>query len=227
MEPSAYGSGFWGVSAKILPILLRGFANTLSYYAWSLLIGLMIGAVLGLISSSRLRVVRYPIIVYIYIMRGLPFLIILFVIYHVLPYFGVTFSATYAGILALSIHSGAYYTEIIRGGIESIHTSQREAAIALGLSYFHRMLYVIVPQAMRLILPPLAGQMVLHFKDTAVLSLIAVPDVTTVGRQVMQANRQPFIVFGWVAAFYAAICYPMLKLALLLENRLKHSQVRS
>jgi len=224
---SAYGTGFWEISARILPILLKGFANTLSYYAWSLLIGVAIGLVLGLTASSRFRVVRYPINLYIYIMRGLPFLIILFVMYHVLPYFGITLSATYAGILALSVHSGAYYTEIIRGGIDGVHRSQREAATALGLSSYHRMRHVILPQAMRLILPPLAGQMVLHFKDTAVLSLIAVPDVTTVGRQLMQANRQPFIVFGWVAAFYAAICYPMLKLALFLENALSKRRVRT
>jgi len=218
MGASAYGTDFFSISVKILPLLLIGFTNTLSYFFWSVVFGLAIGVVLGLFSSTKIHVIKYIVLVYIYLMRGLPFLIVLFIAYHVLPYFGVTLSAPTAGIVALSIHSGAYYTEIFRGGIEAIHKSQRDAAVSLGLSYLQRMTYVIIPQALRLILPPLAGQMVLHFKDTAVLSLIAVPDVTTVGRQIMQANRQPFIVFGWVAAFYAVICYPMLKLSLWLEK---------
>jgi ABC-type amino acid transport system permease subunit len=114
-------------------------------------------------------------------------------------------------------------TEIVRGGIDSIDKGQFEASQALGLNYFQKMRYVVLPQAIKIMLPPFAGQMVLLIKATSILSLIGLTEVTRVGRQLAQRGENPFLVFILVGAFYFIICYPVIIISERLERRVARS----
>ena len=204
----------------VLLLLKRGLPTTLELSVIALCTSILVGFLLGVVKFHRLRFIRWPVAIYVDIMRGLPFIMILFIVYHIMPLL-IAFRITEmtAAVSALVLHEGAYFTEIIRSSLDSIPKHQTEASKALGFNYFQRMRYVILPQAVRLTLPPAAGESVLLIKNTAVVSVIGLMELTRIGRVQMQTNLQPFLTFAVIGAFYFAICYPMLRLSTWLEGR--------
>ena len=181
---------------------------------------MIVGFIVGLIRFLRIPVLRNLLQVYVEGMRGLPFLMILYFLFYILPFFDIRLTSFETAVLALTLHTGAYISEIVRGSLLAIPKTQHESAQSLALSIRQRLQYVIIPQAVSLSLPPLAGQIVLHIKDTSVVSIIALTELTRIGRIQMQTNGQPLLTYAILAAFYFALCYPVLKLSISLEGRI-------
>lgn len=203
-----------------LPFFLKGLWVTIQVSALSLFISTMSGFLLGIIRSARIRIVNISLAAYVDIIRGTPFLVQIFIVFFILPEWGIQLNAFTSAVLSLSIYGTAYICEIVYGGIMAIPTGQTEAAVSSGLGWWQQMRYVIVPQALRPILPPLVGQYVLMIKDTAVVSVIGLTDVTRVGWFTVQRIPQGILVFGLVGLLYFLICYPLVWFSNRLETRL-------
>jgi His/Glu/Gln/Arg/opine family amino acid ABC transporter permease subunit len=201
-----------------LQIFGEAFLVTLQLSVVGALIAVCIGFVTGTIKSVRVPLLHLVISLYVAVVRGTPFLLIIFIIYYVFPFFGRTLSPFQSAVLGLVIHQVAYITEIVASGINAIDKGQHEAAHALGLGFFLKMRYVILPQALKIIIPGLTGQLVLLVKDTSLVSLIGLAEITRVGRQLTQRGENPFIIFLLVAGFYFIICYPVIKISERLER---------
>ena len=201
-------------------VLRDGLPTTVLLAVIGFVLAMALGAAVGLVRFLRVPVISPLTRVYVDTMRGLPFLMIVFVLYYVLPYAGLKMDAFETAVLALTMHTGAYLSEIVRGSLLAIPHGQHEAAKALALSTRKRLQHVIVPQAVQISLPPMAGQSVLHIKDTSVVSIIGLTEMTRVARIQMQSNLDPLLTFAVLTAVYFIICYPVLRLAARLERRL-------
>lgn len=203
-----------------LPFFMKGLWMTIMVSGISLVAGSILGFVVGITRSSRIPVLRYVLAAYIDFMRGTPFLVQIFIVFFIFPEWGIQMDAFTAAVLSLSVYAGAYVSEIVSGGMDSIPPGQIEAAASSGLSWFQRLRYVIMPQAMRPILPPLVGQYVLLIKDSSVISVIGLTDVTRVGWLTVQRIPEGLMVFDLVGILYFLICYPLIRLSNWFENRL-------
>ena len=201
------------------PHLIQGIYLTLYLSIAGMVLSLLVGFIGGMIRSARVPLLSALWGVHVALVRGTPFLLLIFIIYYVLPAFGLRLGAQSSGVVGLVLHEGAYMTEIVKGGIDAVDRGQDEAAKALGLTYMQKMRHVILPQAIRLILPPLAGQFVLLVKATSVVSLIGITEVTRVGQQLTQRGEHTFVTFGMVALFYFLICYPLVRFSDQMERK--------
>ena len=162
------------------------------------------------------------------LIRGTPFLVQIFLIFFILPELGIELDAFTAGIIALTNLAACFICEIVAAGIRAVPTGQVEAALASGLSRWQRMRQVVLPQAMRIVLPPLVGQYVLLIKDSSVVSAIGLTDLTRVGWLVVQRVPNGLLVFALVGVGYFIVCYPLIMLARRLERRMgaAHGEVQ-
>jgi His/Glu/Gln/Arg/opine family amino acid ABC transporter permease subunit len=212
------------VVLEYMPFFLSCFLATL----WLSGAGLLGAFGTGLLACG-MRIGRFKLlsrIAYVYIesIRSTPLLVQLFFFYFGLPSLGLRMSEAATGILALALNSGAYMAEIIRAGIQSIPNGQIEAAVSSGLNYFQRMRYVILPQAIGVTLPPMLGQAIVLVKDSALLSLISLPELTRAG-QIMTSERfMPAEGFLTSAAFYLIIYYVLKTLTHWSQRRLIYLQ---
>lgn len=202
-----------------LPFFLKGLWVTVSVSALSLAAGSILGFALGILRAGKSKVLRSLIGVWVDIVRGTPFLVQIFIIFFILPELGLQLEAFPAALVALTNLAASFICEIVSAGIQDVPRGQKEAAIAAGLSPFQQLRHVVLPQAMKLILPPLVGQYVLLIKDSSVVSAIGLMDVTRVGWLVVQRVPEGIMVFGLVAILYFAICYPLIHLGMRLERR--------
>lgn len=223
-------NSMWGYYFQQLvssfPFFLKGLWMTVLVSALSLIGGTIVGFLAGIARSSRMKSLRYIFSAYVDFMRGTPFLVQIFIIFFILPELGIQLEAFQAAVLSLTIYAGAYICEIVSSGIDAVPQGQREAAIAYGLNRFQQLRYVIIPQAMRTILPPLVGQYVLLIKDSSVVSVIGVTDVTRVGWLTVQRVPEGLMVFGLVGILYFIVCYPLIRVANRLEKMMTHEQIR-
>ncbi len=203
-----------------LPLFFKGWVVTLQVTATCLTLSTLFGFILGIARFSRLPIIKYLLAAYVDLIRGTPFLVQIFIIFFILPEWNINLEAFSCAILSLSIYGTAYICEIVYSGISAIPHGQTEAAVSTGLSWWQTMRHVILPQAFRPILPPLVGQYVLLIKDTAVVSVIGLTDVTRVGWLTVQRIPDGILVFGLVGLFYFATCYPLIWLANRFENKL-------
>lgn len=182
-------------------LLIKGLITTLELSVISLIFSLVIGLATALMRIAKNPLAKNFAILYIEIIRGTPLLVQIFIVYF---FIGTVFdlSRFVAGIIALSLFSGAYVAEIIRSGIQSIPPGQMEAARSLGMTYSKAMIYVILPQAFKSTLPPLAGQLINLIKDSSLVSVISITDLTKAGREVISGNFATFEVWFTVAALY-------------------------
>ncbi|CAN7629783.1 amino acid ABC transporter permease [Phyllobacterium sp. LjRoot231] len=210
------------------PLALRGLGMTIALSAISLVLGTIIGFALGVLRTSGNRLLDAAIGVWIDLIRGTPFLVQIFLIFFILPELGVELDAFTAGIIALTNLAACFICEIVAAGIRSVPTGQVEAALASGLSQWQRMRQVVLPQAMRVSLPPLVGQYVLLIKDSSVVSAIGLTDLTRVGWLVVQRVPNGLLVFAIVGVGYFIVCYPLILLARRLERRMSaaHGEVQ-
>jgi polar amino acid transport system permease protein len=209
-----------------LPFFLKGLWMTVAVSGLSLAAGTIIGFVWGIIRASRMRVLPTIIGGWVDIIRGTPFLVQIFIVFFILPEFGIQMEAFPAAVLALTNLAACFICEIVAGGILAVPHGQKEAATASGLSSYHQMAHVILPQAMRIILPPLVGQYVLLIKDSSVVSAIGVMDVTRAGWLTVQRIPEGLMVFGLVGILYFVICYPLIRVSNILERRMTVTATR-
>ena len=211
---------------EYMPLFLSCFFATL----W--LSGAVLTVALGMgILACGMRIGRFKLLsrlayVYIESVRSTPLLVQLFFFYFGLPSLGLRMSEAATGILALALNSGAYMAEIIRAGVQSIPHGQVEAGVSSGLNYFQRMRCVILPQAIGVTLPPMLGQAIVLVKDSALLSLISLPELTRAG-QIMTSERfMPAEGFLTSAAFYLVIYYFLKWLTHWSQKRLIYMQAQ-
>lgn len=188
-------------------------------------LGVLFGSALGIfIGSFRVmpfKPLRYLMATYIYVLRGTPLMIQLFLIYFGLPALGINLDAAEAGILGIGINSSGYVGEIVRGGIEGVPKGQWEAAKMLGLSYWQTMKNIILPQAIRHMLPAIGNEFVTLIKESSLLSVLAISELTMVGQQVRSVTYASFETFIFVALVYLTLTSVTSGALQLLENRWK------
>lgn len=211
----------WAIFLETLPSLARGAWVTAQLACASALLGLVIGVLGGLARVSSRSVLRRAAGAYVTLVRGLPLLVILLFLYYGLPSLGLLLPATVVAILALAMTNGAYVTEIVRSGIESIDRGQMRAARSLGMSYPLAMRRIILPQAIRRVLAPLTNESITLIKNTALVSVIAISDLLRAGVDAMTWKANTFSPFAGVGLFYLALTLPLLALTGWLERRFR------
>jgi His/Glu/Gln/Arg/opine family amino acid ABC transporter permease subunit len=207
------------VIGETLPAFWTGFVSTLGISLAAFAGALVIGIVACTMSLQPARLVRMPAVAYIDAVRATPLLAQLYFLYFGLPNIGVVMPELVVGVIALSLNSGAYVSEIIRSGIISIPVGQVEASASAGLSYWQQMRLIILPQALRPMVSPLIGQAIVLVKDSSLLSLISVLELTRVGQTLANDRFMPIEGLATTAACYLIIYY-MLKLTAAAWNRL-------
>ncbi len=208
-------------SPKVVPVLLKATVMTAQVTAGALVVALILGLAMALMRISPLKVLRYPALVYTDVMRGTPALVQLFIIYFGLSDLGIEFDPVTAAIVGLGMNGAAYVGEIYRAGIEAIHRGQIEAALSLGMTPVRAMRYIILPQAVRLMLPPLCNYAILLVKDTAIISTIAAPEIMFEARRLVQATFMHSVsgqIYLICALFYLVLTLPLSQVAKRLEK---------
>lgn len=205
---------------EIFPFFLKGLWMTVQIAFISLVTCTLIGFILGIFRAGTNRILKRIIGVYVAFVRGTPFVVQVFIIFFILPEWGIQLEAFPAALLAMAIMGSAFICEIVAGGIASIGKGQWEAAESSGLTRTQQLRLVILPQAMKVILPPLVGQFVLLIKDTSVVSVIGVMDLTRVGWITVIRIPEGLMVFSLVGILYFAISYPLILLSNYLERKM-------
>ncbi len=210
------------VLTEYYPAIFEGLKTTIQISTLSIIFGTLFGVAGGICKASGVKPLRWLANVYVEWIRNTPLLIqILFIYFGLGMFFNLT--PLVASVAALSFFSGAYITEIIRAGIQSIHKGQREAALSLGMTEMQVMVLVVLPQAIRRILPPLAGQFISLIKDSSLVSVIAVTDLTYVAKNIVTTTFRAFEVWLAISAFYFVLSFAMSQAVRLLEKRLAQS----
>ncbi len=208
-----------------IPILINGAKYTLLFSIISIVFGIVIGLFASLMKISKNPVLKIIGTTYIEVIRGTPLLLHIMIAYYGLAAFNIKLNYFTAGILALSINSGAYCGEIFRAGIESIEKGQMEAARSVGMSYSQAMRYIIIPQAIKRVIPPLTNEFVAMLKDSSLLSIIAVPELLRNARQLMGTKANVWSPFLGAALIYLVLTLPLTRVAFVLERRFGKSGV--
>ncbi len=212
-----------GVMLDALPALLRGLLNTLVLGGLSILFGAALGLVAALIRLYAMAPLRWLAIFYIDIFRATPMLVILILVYYALPFLNIKLTSWESAVLAFSLVMGAYSAEVYRAGIEGVPRGQFEAAAALGLPFLLTLRRVILPQAVRAVVPPMTGNCVSMFKDTSLASTVALPELLNeaTNAQALYANPSPLIM---AAVIYIAFFWPLVRLVNVLERRMSRAR---
>ena len=216
-------------------LLVLGVLTTIRLAAWSLLFAAIIGGVMGVMRTSTRLFPRLLSRAYVELIRNIPPLVFIFIFYffissQIMPLLGVDdfirsaspttvtivewtasppklFSNFLAGVICLSLFSGAYVTEIVRAGIQAIPKAQFEAGASVGLTSFQTMIHVVLPQALQRVIPPLAGQFIILIKDSSLVSLISIQELTFFANEIAISTTQVFEVWIFVGLLYFVICY--------------------
>ncbi|MCD4722811.1 MAG: amino acid ABC transporter permease [Desulfobacula sp.] len=198
---------------EYLPLFLTGLRSTFFIAVVSIALALATGIIACACRISSIKTIKYPAIAYIEIIRSTPLLVQIYFLYFGLPTLGLRIPELQTGIIALMLNSGAYIAEIIRAGINSVDEGQIEAGISSGLNYVQRMRFIILPQALGVTIPPLLGQNIVLVKDSALLSLISVAELTRCGQTMTSERFMPAEAFLTVAFFYMVIYFCLKALA--------------
>jgi len=209
----------WKVFADSLPLLLMGLRITVGLGVAAILLGAVGGLLLALLRLYGPAPVRFLTITYINVFRAIPLLVLLIVIYYALPFVGLRLTSFTSATLALSLVSAAYSAEILPAGIEGVPRGQAEAARALGLSKSRQMTDVILPQAIKLVIPPLTSNAINVLKDTSLASVVAMPDLLKQATQAEALAANPTPLIG-AALIYILLLLPFVSLVGLAEVRL-------
>lgn len=208
----------WSVLQRSFPILMRGLTNTILLGIAAIVFGGIGGVAICMMRLYAPKPFRYLAIIYVDLLRAMPVLVVLILIYYALPFVGIVFPSYIAATIALSLVLAAYTAEVVRAGIESVPRGQFEAAQAMGLSFWLTMRKVILPQAVRIVIPPHASNCVSIIKDTSLASVVAMSDLLkqATDAQALFANPTPLI---GAAIIYVAILWPLVRFTGHLERR--------
>lgn len=219
---------FWERFRENLPyfleVLIPAAGMTVRIAAGSFVVAIVVGLILALLQTMRISLITLIVRTYIEIVRGTPVLAQLFILYFGLTQVGIRFTPVQAAIIGLGLNGGAYLAEVFRSGIESIHRGQMEAALTVGLTPMAAMRWVILPQALRVVLPPLANFGIALLKDTSVASIISAPELMLRARDLASSSFLPLEVFMLAAAIYLVMSLPVAFLTRRLEARFSRGQ---
>ncbi|MGF2618058.1 amino acid ABC transporter permease [Rossellomorea vietnamensis] len=208
------------VIIEILPMLWEGLQLTAYITVVGLLLGFILGLVIALFRLSPIPPLKWVAIWFINFVRGTPFLVQLFFIYFGLNSLDfISLDPITAGIIGITINAGAYIAEIVRAGIQSIDKGQTEAARTLGLTSGQTMRYIVLPQALRRMLPAFVNQAIISLKDTSLLSVIGIAELTQRGQTAVSSTFEAFKIWGVVALMYFILIYLLTKLGDFVERR--------
>jgi len=222
MGPEGAGDlmqAFWRDTVEFFPILMSGVALTVIVTIGSLLLSTVLGLVWALMRVSGIGVLTGFSGGLINVIRGIPIIVLLFYLYFVMPEFGVTLSALQAAILGLGIAYSAYQAENFRAGIEAIDKGQIEAAQAIGMSWWQTMRRVVLPQAVKIVLPPYGNVMIMMLKDSSQASTITVAELALQGKLIASSTFKNTSVFTLVALMYLTMSIPLILLVRHFEKR--------
>ena len=204
------------------PLLLMGAAVTVEITVVSVALGFFIGLVVGVARISGYKILRIMAAIYADCIRGTPLLVQIFLIYFALPIAtGTRVEPFFAAVLACGINSGAYVSEIFRAGIQSVDPGQMEAGRSLGLNWGQTMRYIILPQAVKNILPPLGNEFIAMLKDSSLVSVIGFEELTRRGQLIIAKTYGSFEIWLTVAALYLVMTLAISRLVSYLEARTK------
>lgn len=210
---------------KYFPTFMNAMVETLKLTAISLLFATIIGILVGLVRVSKVKVLYQISGLYIWIFRCTPLLVQAYFIYFGIPMAtGFRMTEMLAGMITLSLNGGAYMAEIVRGGIEAVDRGQMEAARSLGLSYGKSMRKVILPQALRTMLPSIVNQFIISLKDTSILSVIGIRELTMNGKIIVANTGEAMAIWAIVAFYYIVVISVLSKISNILERRTSYGK---
>jgi len=194
--------------------ILKGAGLTIFLCMVSMFSGSLLGLVAGIMRSSGNPLIYGPAWAYIYVIRGTPLLMQLFLVYFGIPLMtGYAIGAFTTALMGLALYTGAYMGEIVKAGILSVDPGQKEAAKALGMNFWQVFRYIVFPQAMRVIVQPAFGFFIALVKDSSLVSIIGFVELARAGRLVIARTFQPFVIYGAVAVLYFIICFGLSRLS--------------
>ena len=212
--------GFFDLLMESLPLLAQGLVLTLELAAVSLAIAMVLGIVASLMGMSRNAVFQAINRIFVAIIRGTPLLVQAYFIYFgVTGMLGIRMNAFTAGVIALSLNAGGYMSEIFRGGIQAVDPGQREAARSLGLSASQTTWRIIIPQAIRICIPSVVNQWCITIKDTSIICVIGLAELTRMGQTVIARTYRAFEVWIMVGVMYFIVIYLLTVLARIVERK--------
>lgn len=212
-------------------LLLEAMGQTLIMAFYSLIFASIIGLIFGMLSVLKSKVCNVIAQIFVDIIRGIPMIVLAFFVFFGVPYAlknflhsTFTFTALQAGIICLSLNCGAYMSEIIRAGIQSVDVGQMEAARSLGIPYWKSMQKVVLPQAIRTMIPSIINQFIITLKDTSILSVIGFPELVNAAKNVIAINFKSFQVWLIVGVMYLIVITILSKVAKALERRMNRGR---
>lgn len=210
---------FFQDAREYIPVLLEGAHLTILVTIGSLIFSTVLGMIWALMRVSNIRILVWISTTMINVLRGIPIIVMLFYIYFVMPEIGLQLTALQAAIIGLGISYSAYQAENFRAGIEAIDKGQIEAAMAMGMGWGMTMRRVILPQAIRIMLPPYGNVMIMMLKDSSQASTITVAELALQGKLIAASTFKNATVFSLVAVMYLVMCIPLIILVRHLEKR--------
>lgn len=191
-------------------LLAWGLLVTLKYTVYTCTIGLVLGLVVALMQLTPWRLVRWTGRIWVEFFRNIPLLVLLLWTYYALPIFlQIQIGKETAGILGLGFYASGFYAEILRAGVQSIDRGQTDASVALGMSYVQRMRRIILPQALRRMVPPLMGQTIMQLKNTTLLSVLTIPDLLYQAGYISSFTYRPMEVYTAIGVIFIVILFPL------------------
>lgn len=213
----------FSILTKYFGLYMEGFMNTIYSSIIALLGSFVLGTVIAVFRISSIKPLRWGGTIYVEFIRNIPLLLVVYIFFWGLPALGITLSGFVCGTIGLTVYTAAFIAEAIRAGILSVPKGQTEAAQSSGLTYVQTMRYVVLPQAIKIVIPPLSNQFINLVKNSSVLSVIAGLDLMYFGDRIASKTYATFDTYIFVAVFYLVLTLPLSYAANHLERRLaKH-----
>jgi His/Glu/Gln/Arg/opine family amino acid ABC transporter permease subunit len=210
----------WGIIQTAIPLLARGAVVTVEIAVAAGILATILGFTLGLASLSGSKLLQATIGGFVDFVRGTPLLIQIFLIFFALPVIGVRFNEITAGIIALALNTGGYIAETVRGAVGSIERGQTEAAQSIGMVRGQILFWILLPQALRPIVPPLTNELITMTKNTSLLSVISVYELTRAGQAIVSVYFVPFEIYVLLALYYYLLIKSLSALSRWLERQM-------
>lgn len=209
------------ITSSFTKIIIPGFIYTIPLTLISFAIGLLIAITSAVIQVSNIKILKQFFQLYVWIFRGTPLMVQLFIIFYGLPEVGILFNPFLAAVIAFSLNVGAYASETIRGAILSINKGQSEASYSVGMTYFQTMLHIILPQAIRVSIPALFNSFISLVKDTSLAANITVAEMFMVTQRIVATTYEPLALYIEVALIYLLFCSALSQLQRFIEKKYK------
>jgi His/Glu/Gln/Arg/opine family amino acid ABC transporter permease subunit len=210
----------WGAVWYAVPYMLRGAVVTLEISFWAMLLATAVGVTMGLISVSDLWLLRAIVRAYVYFVRGTPALVQIFLVYFALPRIGFELSSFWSGVVALAFNSAGFIAEIVRAGLQSIDVGQTEAALSIGMTGRQSIVHILLPQSLRRITPPMTNEVITLIKNSSLLSVISVTELTRAAQLIIAERFVPFELYAALAVYYLVMISVLSRVSEYLERRL-------